>query len=381
MAASNPPNRSVSRARQVVAAACVAAVGFVGQAAGAPSGATAATAPTVRPTVVGAVTDLTWGVSRPNIDRTVGLLKANGVRWVRLNVSWKGVQPDGPTKYNTGWLAELDYAVRAARTAGLQVLMPVADGVPYWASADPAKTTVAGKRTWNHMWRPASMPAFGTFVGFVARRYVPMGVRTFEIWNEPNHPAFWPSGVRAEDYLPMLKAGYTAVKRVDPTLTVLHGGLSKSDAPYLQALYRAGGRSFFDVANIHPYTGSVSPTVCWKDASGKLAKDAFCGIKAVRDVMVANGDSAKKLWLTEFGWSTTTSTYGVTEAQQASYLTQAYQQLKTMPYVSHAFWYGFRNTYWLHDAPHDYEANHGLLRTDFRPKPALRALAAIATAR
>jgi len=40
---------------------------------------------------------------------------------------------------NTGWLADIDYAVRAARTAGIEILMPFADGVPYWASGDPAK--------------------------------------------------------------------------------------------------------------------------------------------------------------------------------------------------------------------------------------------------
>jgi len=107
----------------------------------------------------------------------------------------------------------------------------------------------------------------------------------------------------------------------------------------------------------------------------KLAKDAFCGIGEVYNTMVANGDSAKRIWLTEFGWSTTTGAYGVTEATQADYLTKALDTLRTSyPYVQTAFWYNFRNTYWLADAPADYEANLGLLRVDFTPKPAYAAL-------
>ncbi len=107
----------------------------------------------------------------------------------------------------------------------------------------------------------------------------------------------------------------------------------------------------------------------------KLAKDAFCGIGEVYNTMVANGDSAKRIWLTEFGWSTTTGAYGVTETTQADYLTKALATLRTSyPYVQTAFWYNFRNTYWLADATADYEANLGLLRVDFTPKPAYAAL-------
>jgi hypothetical protein len=91
--------------------------------------------------------------------------------------------------------------------------------------------------------------------------------------------------------------------------------------------------------------------------------------------MVAYGDSAKQLWLTEFGWSTTTGPYGVSEATQAEFLTKALDRIRAAyPFVKAAFWYNLRNNYWLHDDPADYEANLGLLRTDFTSKPAFAAL-------
>lgn len=101
--------------------------------------------------------------------------------------------------------------------------------------------------------------------------------------------------------------------------------------------------------------------------------------EAVRDVMVAHGDSAKPMWLTELGWSTYTGTYGVSEAKQAQYLTDSFTWLSSRPYVTNAFWYAFRNTYWLNDDPNSWEANVGLLRTDYTAKPALTALTELAT--
>jgi len=342
----------------------VATATSAGSAAG-----TGATVPTV-----GVVTDLTWGVSRAEMDRTVGLLVAAGVRSVRLSVSWSAVEQDGKGVLNTAWLAELDAAIQKARNAGLQVLIPIADGVPYWASADPAKTG----GSWNKLWKPTSMSDYGDFVDFVVSRYSSLGVTSYEIWNEPNHPRFWPSGVDAVDYTTMLRAGSDAVRRANPAAKVVLGGLAKSDAAYMSALYAAGAGPLFDIAAIHPYTGSVSPTQCWVDASGVKAKDAFCGIEAVRDVMVAKGDSAKEMWLTELGWSTSTAAYGVTEAQQASYLTDAYTWLSSRPYVTVTFWYQSRNVYWLNDDPTDLEANYGLWRTDYAAKPAWASFQAVA---
>jgi len=142
-------------------------------------------------------------------------------------------------------------------------------------------------------------------------------------------------------------------------------------------LYAAGARNYFDAVAVHPYTGKVDPTWCWNQAgTTKLAIDAFCAIAEVRTTMVANGDSAKNIWLTEFGWSTTTGTYGVSEATQAQFLTKALDKIRTSyPYVKTAFWYNYRNNYWLNNAPADLEANLGLLRVDFSAKPAYAALA------
>lgn len=327
---------------------------------------------------VGVVGDITWGTSPADIDRTIASMAAAGVRWVRANNSWSGGEPDAKGVLNQGWLVQIDYAVTKAQAAGIKVLMPIADGVPYWASADPAKYTDASGNHWNKYWRPTNASDYADFARAMVNRYKALGVHTYEVWNEPNTSNFWPSGPSAAEYTTLLTAAYPAIKAADPTATVLLGGLSKNDYNYLGQLYAAGAAPYFDAVAIHPYVGSSDPTWCWNQAgTNKLAVDAFCGIAEVHNTMVANGDSAKRIWLTEFGWSTTTAAYGVSEATQAQFLTEALDSLRTSyPYVQTAFWYNFRNNFWSANAPADYEANLGLLRVDFSAKPAYAALQA-----
>jgi polysaccharide biosynthesis protein PslG len=325
---------------------------------------------------VGTVPDLTWGVTRSEVDRTVGLLRENGVRWVRMNASWAAVEPNYKGSLDAGALASLDYAVDAVHAAGIRVVMPIADGVPYWASADPGKRNDGGTRTWNRYWRPERSSDYADVVGAIVRRYSARGVHHYEIWNEPNHPRFWPSGASdPAEYADLLRAGSAAVRAADPAATVLLGGLAGNDYLWLDRLYATGVRGAFDAVAVHPYTGSVDPTWCWNQAgTARKAKDAFCGLEEVRASMVAAGDGAKEIWATEFGWSTNTTAYGVSEAVQADYLRKAFERLEDYPYVKAAFWYSFRNVPWLRDDPASWEASTGLLRTDFTAKPALAAL-------
>jgi hypothetical protein len=95
--------------------------------------------------------------------------------------------------------------------------------------------------------------------------------------------------------------------------------------------------------------------------------------------MASHGDRNKPVWATEFGWSTNRG--GVSEHAQAVYLQKAYRKLESYRWVQKAFWYGFRNVFYLHDDSSDREANFGLVRSNYSAKPALRALRAYAGSR
>jgi polysaccharide biosynthesis protein PslG len=338
-----------------------------------------ALAPTAPAAEVGVVADVTWGQPRADIDREIALLRAAGVRWIRANVNWAGLEPDGKGLVNEWLLAEYDYAIDKAHAAGIQVLMPISDGVPYWASADPAKHVDGqGNRQWEVTYRPTRASDYGDVVRFVVEHFGARGVRSYQIWNEPNHPRFWPSGPDADEYVPMLRAGYEAVKAVDPGATVLLGGLSKSDFYYLEDVYRAGGGPYFDAVAVHPYTYGVDPTLAWNgvhdwEDPNRISINAFPAIQEIRRSMEAFGDAGKRVWLTEFGYSTTTQDGGVSAATQAAFLTKAYRYVERFPWVKTMFWYAARNSPFYEDRD-TYEARFGLTTTDWGLKPSYSAL-------
>jgi len=181
---------------------------------------------------VGVNSDITWDLPHDQVDRSVALMKQSGVRWIRVNANWSAVETNGKGVINQGVIADYDYAVKAATAAGLQVLMPMADGVPYWASADPHKS----QGNWNISYRPRSMGDYADYANFIVRRYAPMGVHAYEVWNEPNLDKFWPSGPSATSFVSMLRAAYPVIKAADPKSTVVLGGLSGNDYPFLPKL-------------------------------------------------------------------------------------------------------------------------------------------------
>ncbi|MDQ3608086.1 MAG: glycoside hydrolase family 5 protein, partial [Actinomycetota bacterium] len=185
---------------------------------------------------VGAVPDITWGASRADIDRTIALMREANVRTVRLHMSWKGLEPGAKGAWNTGWLADLDYAVAESRKAGLHVVMGLFGPVPYWASADPDKYTDGSGKHWKEYYRPTRNEDFADYARFVVDRYRDQGVHDFEVWNEPNHAVFWPSGPNAAEYTALLKAAHPAIKQADPQARVVLGGLSRNDYDFLGKL-------------------------------------------------------------------------------------------------------------------------------------------------
>jgi hypothetical protein len=333
---------------------------------------------------IGTVPDVSWGTSSTNQDRTVSLMQEAGIQWARMNIAWNSIEPDAKGSINAGYIAEIDRAVDKVHAAGIDIVMPMGDGTPYWASSDPNKyVDSSGAKHWNVHYPASNFQDYADAFRYVVNHYKARGVHVYEVWNEPNHSWFWPSGPDPQQYTQMLKAAYPAIKAADPTSVVLGGALSDNDDRFLQGIYDAGGANYFDAVSTHSYPHG-DPSNCWDDAPGHHAKEAFCSIENIRNTMVANGDSAKQIWLDELGWSTCSNAYsgcygtGVTESQQAAYITTAFQELEGYPWVKAAFVYNFRSNYWGSESPDNWGDNLGLLHKDFTKKPAFDALKAYA---
>lgn len=330
------------------------------------------------PVTVGVNTDITWGIPPAAVRQEIQLMRRARLTWVRATVDLSGFESSAPGQIDWSYMRPLDRAVREARRAGLQVLIE-ADRTPYWASADPHKYTNSSGEHWDDYWAYRNPADYGRIMADLVRHFRPMGVRAFELWNEPNFPRFWPSGVNAAAYTQLLKAAYPAIKRVDPKATVVMGGLSNIGVyQYLQALYRAGAARYYDVANFHIYPQG-NPPDCHLGAGGRPAQNSFCLLDGLRREMLANGDD-KPAILTELGWSTCSSSQCVSQQQQAQYLKSAFKLLSDREYswIPAVFIYAMRDVATFTSTA-TWGSSLGLVTKDMRAKPAYATVRSIAT--
>jgi hypothetical protein len=283
-------------------------------------------------------------------------IKATGATWVRFDFDWSAVQPNGPTTWN--W-APIDRGVAAANARGLKVLATLAY-TPAWAR--PGGT--------DNKTPPTNPNDYATFANAAAARYAPQGVHAWEIWNEPNNPAFWKPNPDVVAYTTLLGAAYPAIHSADTAATVVSGGTSPesgTDAPatWVQGIYSNGGRNFFDAVGVHPYAGlpyGPAYLASW---------NTFQQTLDVHNVMVSQGDP-KLIWGTEAGAYTGTATNAVSEATQAQFVTQYLQGWANWASFTGPFFY-----YSLRDRGTDLtynEDNYGLQHYDHTPKAGLAVL-------
>jgi hypothetical protein len=157
----------------------------------------------------------------------------------------RGFRASDPNAYRSPGMRALDSAVRVAASAGLGVIIDPAFSAPLWATSDRA--TKASPDAWyqtNIDARDAAM-----WEAMLARRYsghfVPAGqrvplprVQTYTLWNEPNDGGYlgpqWRAGVpvSADWYRRLVELAYPAIKRVAPHATVLIGNTSAGGGDY-----------------------------------------------------------------------------------------------------------------------------------------------------
>jgi Bacterial Ig domain len=236
---------------------------------------------------------------------------------------------------------------------------------------------------------PATDPdEFATFAGaFAGRMAQAGGAAAYEVWNEPDEPQFWGGPVDVGHYVAILRAAAPRIRRADPGAAVLLGAQTGNNYGFLGQVYDQGGRSAFDAVAVHTDTAClIEPPSSFQREAGRIGRYSFLGFRTVRDVMVANGDGGKSIWMTELGWSTATSPCargmwagqkpaGVPEATQAANVTEAYHCLAGYPYVQAGTWFTLTDSVGEGD-----ELDHyGLLRADGSPKPAWDAFRRYAT--
>lgn len=309
--------------------------------------------------------------SDAELARDLDAMRATGARWVRIDVDWKSIQSNGSRSWNWGYQ---DRIIHAAVRRGLAVL-----AVPTYTPAWARSASCAGS-----MYCPPRNPnEYANFLRFAVARYAPLGVHSWEIWNEPNWDPWWIGAPNAPAYVALLKAAYVAVHQTDRSARVISGGLAphgdlaanpsdpRSPVNYLKAMYAAGARGYFDAFGIHPY-----PPLPNDPLSGKITWNALLQTSLEHQIMASHGDGGKPIWGTEYGAPTGSSDRKrVSVQQQASYINTGLRYWASQSYT------GPLMIDTVRDTP-NYGANSpdnwmGVLYSNFSPKPAFSTMSAI----
>ena len=269
----------------------------------------------------------------PGDQTTQAQIAASGAKHVRVFASWRmlELQRGQLTPYI---LSGYDALANRMKAAGIPVYFVVTQ-TPVWATGSRAPNA------------PPPADAYADFMRRLAAHFRGR-VGAYEIWNEPDEAFSWEGEATPDAYAALLKPAYSAVKSADPAAKVGVGGLVANHFGFVEGLYGAGAKGYFDFVGVHTDTACnlADPRVGGRDENGRVSRWAFTGYREVRASMLDHGDD-KPIWMTELGWSVTGEvcphggqvTAGVSPAKQAAFLTRAYACLAADPYVERASWF------------------------------------------
>lgn len=274
------------------------------------------------------------------------LIKQLGFNWVKQQIRWEYAEPS-PGAVN--W-QEMDDIVNTMNGNGINVMFSVVTSPPW------ARPTLGGTGG-----PPEDFQVYANFVGAIAGRFCGR-LQAIEVWNEQNLRREWEGfPLEPASYMDLLKRAYNSIKAQCPSMLVISGATTPAgysdvafdDIDYLRGMYQNGLKQYSDGIGIHPSGFANPPTVRFEDwTSGNY--DALSHVnhrsfyfrstlEQSRQVMVEFGDTAKRLWPTEFGWGSTPSPQPgyeyearIGEGTQAQWTVDAFNIMRDSGYVATA---------------------------------------------
>lgn len=275
--------------------------------------------------------------------------------FVRQDYMWRIVQPSNATTW--------DWSVYDARVADINAnggkVLAMLGYTPAWANGGSSDDKFPPAAGFEDEWQE--------FCRRFAERYIPEGVRVFELWNEPNISRFWKPAPSVSQYLSRVlipgAAGLrAAAAAAGVSITILTagtapaGGANQPDDWYA-ALYAAGAKNHFDAVANHPYTWPYPPNSD-EAAAPSASWSAMQQTRAIYDTMVSYGDGGKLIWATEVGlpsrdtgpfYPTDTASQFVSHQTMATRINEIFAEWLTLPlsgqanYVGPIIWYQHKN--------------------------------------
>lgn len=279
-----------------------------------------------------------YGFTTIYIDsQLVAVYKQLNVCWVRYQVHWNKIETS-PGTYD--WSA-VDAAIATLNAANIHVDFPI-QLAPSWH-----KTQLC----FGVPYLPGGSD-LAQFATILATRYDGKHghghIDSFEIGNEEYDQHYTGNQAtsemcrKASNYGPVLKAGYLAIKAVNPNATVGMFGQWLHNIDHIRTfmtdLYSQGYGPYMDYMNFHFYNDGKDPTV----PHGSIPSFNTWW-QTMHNIASQYGFKNKPIWVTEVGWPTHQPKFSpdqpVDPQVQAQYLQYIMDQSKQSGVIQKVFWF------------------------------------------
>lgn len=245
-------------------------------------------------------------------DGNLAAMAADDITSVRADAQWSAAEPTAPgaasPQYN--WTT-FDAIASALARHGLRWL-PIIDYTAPWNESVAGDMNSAPSNVGDYVQYAAAFVArYGPGGSFWHANpgLTPEPVTAVEIWNEEDVTGTY---IAPATYAPMYEQARTAIHGVDPSVTVVVGGLAEAAESYMQQLQQAIGKpGQIDAVAQHPY--DQNPAAVLND------------VASMRSTLDGLGDGKVPIYVTEYGWPL----YGVgagvptlSDSQRGTYLYQ-----------------------------------------------------------
>ncbi len=279
----------------------------------------------------------------------VKMIAAAGFHWVRMDFKWDATERERG-RYD---FAEYDRLMSALDESKMKALFILDYGNPLYDNGAPPRTA-------------ETRQAFARWAVAAAKHFSNRGV-IWEVYNEPNHDAFWPPRPNANEYIQLAQAVGGAFRSEVPGEKLIGPAVSEMDFPFLEACLKAGLLDYWSAVSVHPYLRADPESVAAE----------YCRLrKIIQQYSSARGGGAV-VPIISGEWGYSAAWRGLSEEKQGALF--AREMLTNVANeIPMSIWYDWRD-----DGldPKDPEHHFGLVRSTYQagrdqvyePKPAYLA--------
>lgn len=207
----------------------------------------------VKPKISKEIKNSPWGIQASTLDEDIlSKMSEIGVKWTRLQINWPDVEK---TSGVYSW-EEIDNAFTSTLNLGITPFVTICGTNEIYVKEkrklEPQITEIYGTK---HLPPTSNTKAFNAwlrFTGEVITRYKDK-IKYWEIWNEPNHFAYWGDEPNGKEYGKLVHETANVIRSIDPEAKIIAGATASLDPEFTDEFLQVDNANLIDIISFHNY--------------------------------------------------------------------------------------------------------------------------------